>query len=221
MKREVDWALYLVTDQTLCGIRKLDEVVAAAVRGGVTVVQLREKSCSTRKFVEIGLQLKSILKPLNVPLLINDRVDVALACSADGVHIGQSDLTYQQARNILGPDVLIGLSVETIEQAIEAEQWEVDYLGVSPIFETSTKNDLVPAWGIEGLKHLRKYSNHKLIGIGGIQSTNVTEVLCAGADGVAVVSAICGSSDPESATRILRQKIEKKMSHNLDRGNST
>lgn len=208
MRRQIDWTLYLVTDQVLCRNLSIDDVVSAAVRGGVTAVQLREKDCTTRSFVELGKKLKSILDPLKVPLLINDRVDIALACEADGVHLGQSDLKYQDARKILGPNALIGLSVETFEQAIEAEQWDADYLGVSPVFETSTKKNLTTAWRIEGLSHLRKHSRHKLVGIGGIHSSNVADVITAGADGVAVVSAICGSDDPESSARGLREKIE-------------
>ena len=148
MRRPRDWSLYLVTDRGLTGSRPLAGVVAAAVRGGVTAVQLREKHCGTREFVELARCLKALLAPCGVPLIVNDRVDVALATDADGVHVGQSDLDCRDARRLLGPDAVVGLSVETMEQAERAAELDVDYLGVSPIFSTPTKTDTAAAWGV-------------------------------------------------------------------------
>ena len=199
MKRPVDWSLYLVTDRRLAGGRPLEAVVAAAVRGGVSAVQLREKECGTREFVELARKLKSLLGP--VPLIINDRVDVALAVGADGVHIGQSDMKYDDVRRLVGPDAIVGLSVDSAEQPAPAD---LDYLGVGPIFPTGTKTDAGPALGLEGLARLRAASRHILVGIGGINATNAAAVLGAGADAIAVVSAICAAPDPERAAAGLR-----------------
>jgi thiamine-phosphate pyrophosphorylase len=207
MIRPIDWRLYLVTDRRMAGARPIEDIVRAAVRGGVTAVQLREKECATREFVELARRLKALLSESGVPLIVNDRVDVALAAGADGVHIGQSDMTFADARAMLGPDALIGLSVETMEQAEAAGRLEAAYLGVSPIFPTPTKTDTAPAWGLDGLRRLRAASRHVLVGIGGIGVANAADVIAAGADGVAVVSAICGAPDPEAVSRELRRVL--------------
>jgi thiamine-phosphate pyrophosphorylase len=209
MKKLFDFSLYLVTDRALSGQKPIEEVVSSAVKGGVTAVQLREKTSSTSEFIELAFKLKRILVPLNIPLIINDRLDVALAANADGIHIGQNDMSYNNVRRLMGPDAIIGLSVETIQQAIEAENFDADYLGVSPVFQTPTKTDMVSQWGIKGLKELRKRSSHKLIAIGGINQSNADAVLNAGADGLAVVSAICSSADPEEASKQLSAIISK------------
>jgi thiamine-phosphate pyrophosphorylase len=208
-RQSVDWGLYLVTDRRLAGERSLEDVLRAAILGGVTVVQLREKECGTDEFVELARRLKAMLTPADVPLIINDRVEVALAARADGVHLGQSDMDYRQARSLLGPGAIVGLSVETMEQAEAAEALDVDYLGVSPIFPTPTKTDTTASWGIEGLAALRALSRHVLVAIGGINAANAAEVINAGADGIAVVSAICGAADPESAARALRCIVDE------------
>jgi thiamine-phosphate pyrophosphorylase len=207
-RRRVDPGLYLVTDRTLAGARPVEEVVRRALRGGVSMVQLREKELDTREFVTLARRLRAELAPAGVPLIINDRLDVALASGADGVHIGQRDMFCGDARRILGPDSIIGLSVETPEQAEEAERLDCDYLGVSPIFPTPTKTDVASSWGIEGLRNLRRRSRKVLVAIGGITSTNAAQVLGAGADAIAVVSAICGAEDPEAAARELARIIE-------------
>jgi len=208
MKRSIDWSLYLVTDRPLSLGRPIEEIVAAAVDGGVTAVQLREKECSAREFVALARHLKKLLTPRGVPLLINDRIDVALAAGADGVHIGQSDMAYRDARALLGVDALIGLSVETPMQAAEAEDWDCDYLGVGPIFPTATKSDAAPAWGLVQLAELRRTSRRRLVAIGGINASNAALVASAGADGLAVVSAICSAPDPRAAAANLRRLIE-------------
>jgi thiamine-phosphate pyrophosphorylase len=207
MRPRVDWSLYLVTDRALALGRPIEWVVAEAVAGGVTVVQLREKDCSTREFVALARRLVAMLSPLGVPLIINDRADVALAVGADGLHIGQSDMDYADARRIMGPDAIIGLSAQTTQEAVAAERLDVDCLGVGPIFATTTKEVDNPPWGPEGLRDLRARSRHALVGIGGINASNAASVIRAGADGVAVVSAICSAPDPRNAARELREII--------------
>jgi len=199
--------LYLVTDRTLSGERPLEEVVARAVRGGVSIVQLREKEASTRFFVEAAARMKQLLDPLGIPLIINDRVDVALAVGAAGVHIGQEDMPYPLARRLLGPRAIIGLSVETEEQVLEAEAYDVDYLAVSPVFLTPTKTDTRGSWGLEGLARVRRLSRHRLVAIGGLNAANAAQAIAAGADSIAVVSAICAAPNPDTAAAELNQII--------------
>jgi thiamine-phosphate pyrophosphorylase len=208
MQRWLQHGVYLVTDRKLSLGRPVDEVVLQAVRGGVSTVQLREKDVPTRLFVEEAAHIKRLLAPHGVPLIINDRVDVALAVEADGVHIGQEDMPYPLARKLLGRQrwlqpAIIGLSVETIEQVLEAEAFDVDYLGVSPIFTTATKPDTGPAWGLEGLARARRLSRHRLVAIGGLNADNAGAVIRAGADCIAVVSAISSADDPRRAAEEL------------------
>ena len=195
--------LYLVTDRDLCRGRPLEEVVAAAVDGGASCVQIREKNLSTRAFIAEARAIKKLLADRGVPLIINDRLDVALAAEADGIHIGQDDMPYPLARRILGKGKIIGLSVETWEDVEEAEDWDVDYLGVSPIFATPTKTDTRGDWGLDGLARIRARSRHPLVAIGGLNAGNAGAVMSAGADGIAVVSAICAAADPLQAAREL------------------
>jgi len=199
--------LHLVTDRNLTLGRSLIDIVRAAAAGGVSVVQLREKDCSTRDFVELGRAVCAELNKLNIPLIINDRIDVALAVGADGVHIGQSDMPYTMARELMGPDALIGLSVETPEQAAAAQHLDVDYLGLSPVFSTTTKADIAPPLGLAGVRRIRTESRHRLIAIGGINQDNAIDVINAGADGLAVVSAICSAKDPQTAAANLNYGI--------------
>lgn len=203
MKQHHIQGLYLVTNRISSGKRSVVEVALEAVKGGATIVQLREKQLATRPFVEEARRLKEILAPHDVPLIINDRLDVALAAGADGVHIGQEDMPYQLARQLMGPDAIIGLSVETMDEVVQAEAYDVDYLGVSPIFETQTKVDTKGSWGLDGLAAVRATSRHPLVAIGGLKATNIRQVIEAGADAVAVVSAICAASDPQQAARAL------------------
>lgn len=209
MKARRSWELYLITDCGLAGGRPIEGVVEAAVRGGATAVQLREKNCCTRDFVELGRALERTLAPLEVPLIVNDRLDVALAIGAAGVHIGQHDMDYESARRLLGPDAVIGLSVETVEQARAAESLDADYLGVGPVFPTATKADAAAAVGLAGLAQVRAVSRHRLVAIGGICAGNARQAMEAGADGVAVVSAICAAGDPERAARDLWHAIKQ------------
>lgn len=209
MNSEIDWSLYLVTDRELAGNRSIEDVVAAGVKGGVTVVQLREKNCSTLEYILLAKRVKLILKSAGVPLIINDRIDVALACQADGVHVGQTDMPYQEARRIMGRKAIVGLTVETMDQARQAENLDADYLGVSTIYGTPTKTDTINEWGLDGLQYLRGQTKHLLVAIGGINRSNAANVIQAGADGIAVVSAICAAPDPESAAKELSSIISQ------------
>ncbi|MEN6374273.1 MAG: thiamine phosphate synthase [Smithella sp.] len=201
--------LYLVTDRDLCVQKSLEDVVWQSVKGGVSCVQLREKDISTRLFVSEAQRIKKLLEPCKIPLIINDRIDVALACGADGVHIGQDDMPYSIARKLLGQKAIIGLSVETWDDVEESRKLDVDYIGVSPVFATPTKTDTKGAWGLEGLAKIKKFSRHPVVAIGGLNEFNVRETVLAGADCVAVVSAICAASDPEAAARKLSNIIEE------------
>ena len=195
--------LYLVTDRALCGGRTLETLVAAAVAGGVACVQLREKDLSTRAFIELAVALKHLLAPAKVPLIINDRLDVALASGADGLHVGQEDMPCGLVRRFMGPRAVIGLSVETWEDVERAQDQDVDYLGISPVFPTPTKTDTKAAWGLEGIRRIRAFSRHPLVAIGGLNPGNAGAAVQAGAEGIAVVSAICASADPTRAAREL------------------
>ena len=149
--------------------------------------------------------MKAIMAPFNIPLTINDRLDVALAVGADGVHLGQEDMPYKTARQLMGPKAIIGLSVETWEDVEQAQELDCDYLGVSPVFATPTKQDTKAPWGLEGLAKIRAFSRHSLVGIGGIHKGNAEAVVMAGADSIAVISAICASPDPFKSARELNQ----------------
>ncbi len=196
--------VYLVTDQPALRGRSLTDVVMQAVQGGVTCVQLREKTASTRDFVALALALQTLIKPRGVPLVINDRIDVALACGAQGVHLGQSDMPVALARQLLPPEVFIGLSVENLDDVRRAAQQPVDHLGVSPVFATPTKLDTASPWGLGGLHQVRALTDLPLVAIGGIHLGNAAEVLAAGANGLAVVSAICSADDPRAAAQAFR-----------------
>lgn len=205
-------SLYLVTDRSLSLGRSLLEVVAGAVRSGVTMVQLREKEADTREFIELGQAIKAILHPAGIPLIINDRADIALVIGADGLHIGQQDMTYGDARRLLGPEAIIGISIENEVQARECLLFSgLDYIGASPVFATPTKRDTAPALGLAGLRTIRDIVGPQLpiVAIGGIHLTNIQDIIHAGADGVAVVSAICSAPDPAQATRELLAVVEK------------
>jgi thiamine-phosphate pyrophosphorylase len=181
----IDYSLYLVTDRNLAKGRSTLEIVQAAVEGGVTCVQLREKECSILEFIQQALAVKDFLKDRGVPLIINDRVDVALAVAADGVHLGQTDMPLQTAQKIVGGSMIIGISAESLEDAVEAERGGADYLGVSPIYATPTKPDTAPPLGLEGLKAIRE------------------------AVKLPLVSAIVAAGDPAGAARNLKQIIDE------------
>ncbi|MGA1978085.1 MAG: thiamine phosphate synthase [Bacteroidales bacterium] len=204
---DFDLSLYLVTDRYLSKGRPIEWIVEEAVRGGVTMVQLREKDCSTREFIELAIRLRQKLAPLKVPLIINDRADVALAADADGLHIGQKDMPYDKARRLLGREKIIGLSVENIELVHEANNLDVDYIGISPVFITATKTDTSEPFGLEGIKQVMLLSRHPAVAIGGINNENATAIIQAGANGIAVVSAICSADNPREAASKLNKLI--------------
>ena len=191
--------LYLVTDQAALRGRTLADVVLQAVQGGVTCVQLREKTRNTRDFLAQARVLMALLEPHGVPLIINDRIDIALASGAQGVHLGQSDMPVQEARRLLPPKVFIGWSVETADDVHRALHLPVDYLGMSPVFATPTKTDTRTPWGLEGVRNVRRQTALPLVAIGGVHAANAADLLRAGADGLAVVSAICSAPDPAAA----------------------
>ena len=203
--------LYLVTDQSLMRDRLLADVVGAAVLGGVSCVQLREKNLNTREFLAQALMLKKLLAPHGVPLVINDRIDIALTCGAEGVHLGQSDLPVGKARSLLPPGIFVGWSVEFMNDVFQSATLPVDYLGVSPIFATPTKTDTKNAWGLDGLNKVRAATRLPLVAIGGIHGGNGREVLRAGADSLAVVSALCGADDPQATAENLRMLCDEEL----------
>lgn len=204
----VDLTLYLVTDSDLCPPEKMLEVVDKAIRGGVTLVQLREKTASSREFYQRALAIKEVTSAHHVPLIINDRLDIALAVDADGLHIGQEDLPASVARRILGPDKLLGVSASTVEEAVAAARDGADHLGVGALFPTDTKevDHLVDA---STIRRIRQQSGLPLVGIGGIKANNMGVLRGSLADGVAVVSAIMCAYDPESAARQLVEAYRK------------
>lgn len=199
--------LYLVTDTGLCGSRGVAATVEAAIAGGVTVVQLRDPGATGAELFATAVALREILRPRGIPFIVNDRLDVALAARADGVHLGQSDLPVTEARRIAGPDFLIGLSVSTVGEAAAAGQLPVDYLGVGPVFATPTKADAAPALGLAGTAEVVRASALPTVAIGGINTGNAADVVATGVGGLCVVSAICAAPEPAAAARELEKVI--------------
>ncbi|MBT8355931.1 MAG: thiamine phosphate synthase [Desulfofustis sp.] len=205
----IDFSLYLVTDRSLSKGRSNRDIVEAAVAGGVTCVQLREKHCGTREFIHEALALRPLLRDRRIPLIINDRLDIALAVEADGVHLGQSDMPLAMARKIAGSSLIIGISAESTDDALKAEQEGADYIGISPVFSTPTKTDTAAPLDLGGVNKICGLVDIPLVGIGGINRYNAASVIGAGADGVAVVSAIVSADDPTDATRTLKTLVEQ------------
>ncbi|NNK56170.1 MAG: thiamine phosphate synthase [Desulfofustis sp.] len=205
----IDFSLYLVTDRSLSKGRSNRDIVVAAVAGGVTCVQLREKHCGTREFIHEALALRPLLRDRRIPLIINDRLDIALAVEADGVHLGQSDMPLAMARKIAGSSLIIGISAESTDDALKAEQEGADYIGISPVFSTPTKTDTAAPLDLGGVNKICGLVDIPLVGIGGINRYNAASVIGAGADGVAVVSAIVSADDPTDATRTLKTLVEQ------------
>ena len=193
--------LCLVTDRGLAGGRSVVDIALAAARGGATMVQLRDKDATTRAFVEQARALMAALKPLGVPLAVNDRLDIALAVDADGLHVGQDDLPVAEARRLLGPGKFVGLSITAVDQALRPDAEAADYLGVGPIYAQQTKADAKAPLGLDGLRRIRGLTSKPIVAIGGLTPDNSAPALAAGADGLAVVSAIVAAADPEAAAR--------------------
>ncbi|HQC53032.1 MAG TPA: thiamine phosphate synthase [Lentisphaeria bacterium] len=203
----LDMRLYLVTDRSHLAGRDFLTVLDAALRGGVTMIQLREKEASSREFFDLAIQVRELSHSHGVPLWINDRLDIALAVEADGLHIGQSDLPAAVARRLMPPAMKLGVSAQTVEQAVQAERDGADCLGVGAMFPTGTKSDAKPVSADE-LRRIKQTVRIPIVAIGGINASNLALPMRCGVDGVAVVSAIMSAPDPEAAARELREKID-------------
>ncbi|MBD9447212.1 thiamine phosphate synthase [Rhizobium sp. RHZ01] len=207
--RTIDLSLYLVLDSGLCAGFGMVETARAAVAGGASVVQLRDKHADTPLMIETGRALKAALSGTGALLIVNDDVEAAVAIGADGLHIGQEDMDAPTARARIGDDMILGLSVETEALAAGVDPAIVDYAGIGPVFATSTKADHKEPTGFAGLARLVRACPVPAVAIGGLKAAHVGDVFAAGADGLAVVSAICGTRDPEAAAREIAENIRK------------
>lgn len=203
MKPKIDYSIYLVTDRDLMSTETLEEAVEQAISGGCTLVQLREKDCSSLDFYNTAIKVKEITDKYNVPLLINDRVDIALAVNAAGVHVGQSDLPLRVVRKIMGEEKIIGVSTGNLEQALKAQKDGADYLGVGAMYSTGTKKDAKPT-SMEELKKIRENVSIPIVVIGGINKDRVKDFEGTGIDGLAIVSAIIAQKDIAGAAREIK-----------------
>lgn len=201
--------LHLVLGHEDCQDRDIEAIITQAIKGGITHVQLREKHLSTRAFLETGRRLQKILALTHIPLIINDRIDIALALNAAGVHLGQTDLPYPEARTLLGPKKIIGLTVHSPEEMLSANEHAVDYVGVGPVFATLSKEDAPSPLGLTQLTELIKLAKHPVIAIGGINAQNLPLLMPTGISGIAVISAITHAADPEAATQALAQILKQ------------
>jgi thiamine-phosphate pyrophosphorylase len=208
MRREIDLRLYYVTDTPLSAGRGVVETVMAAVRGGATLVQLRDPLAKAGELVRLGHALKAALDTVGVPLIVNDRPDVAFAIGAAGVHVGQDDLPVEAVRRLLGPDAIIGLSITDISEMRRVPWGLIDHIGVGPVVSKGVKPDAAEPMGLKGLSACVMASRKPIVAIGGIGVENAADCISAGADGVAVVAAIAGASDPETAARRLRCTVD-------------
>lgn len=202
-----EWGLYVITDAGLSGGRSHTEVLREAIAGGATVVQLRDKGLTTRELVEEGQRLRSMTREMGALLMVNDRIDVALAVEADGVHVGPDDMPVAVARELVGPDRIIGASAGTVDEARAAQADGADYLGVGSVYATGTKADAGEPIGPEGLACIAASASIPVVGIGGIAEDNAAEVISAGAEGVAVISAVVSADDVQAAARRLVERI--------------
>jgi thiamine-phosphate pyrophosphorylase len=215
MKRPLDLSTYLVTDRGLCGERGVEAVVRQAIAGGVSLVQLRDPDAETGQLVTQARALLALLRPAGIPLIINDRVDVALAVSADGVHVGQRDMAVADVRALVGSELIVGLSISTLAELERSAPAlaAVDYLGVGPIFATQTKPDAALPIGLAGLAEVVARTVLPVVAIGGVKRENAAETIRVGAHGVAVVSDICCASDPAQATEQLVRAVREARVH--------
>ena len=209
---QIDLSLYLVLDPELCGgVEGMVRTARLAAENGATAVQLRAPEWKKRQWLSAARDLKAVLAPFGVPLIINDQVDVALMVEADGVHVGQDDLPAAEVRALIGPQMILGLSVTTFAE-LGCVPAGVDYLGIGPVYPTGSKPDAAPATGLEAFAAMMAATHLPVVAIGGIHSGNCAPLFAAGAKGVAVISAICGQADPARATRDLRAKVEECLS---------
>ena len=207
MKLKPDYSLYLCTDSTLMSCKTVEESVEKAVIGGCTVVQLREKNCSSREFYELALRVKKITDSYKIPLIINDRLDICLAADADGVHLGQQDLPCAEARKILGKDKIIGVSAALPEEAAAAEAAGADYLGVGAVFPTSTKTNTRPVT-VETIRAIRAAVSIPFVVIGGVNQSNISSLYGLGINGAAVISAVISQPDITEAARQMKAAVK-------------
>jgi thiamine-phosphate pyrophosphorylase len=208
MKPEIDYSLYLVTDRELMSTPTLEQAVEQAVAGGCTLVQLREKSASSLEFYKTAESVKKITDRHRIPLIINDRADVALAVNAAGVHIGQSDLPAAAVRRMIGEDKILGVSASSLEEAAKAEQDGADYLGIGAMFATGTKTD-AELVTMDELKKIKAAVSLPIVVIGGINQRTVPAFAHTGIDGIAVVSALIGAKDITNAARELKELFQR------------
>lgn len=205
-KSKIDYTLYLCTDRKLMSCETVEESVESSIKGGCTLIQLREKECSSKEFYRLALRVKKITDKYNVPLIINDRFDIALLAGADGVHLGQSDLPCREVRKLAGEDFIIGVSAVTPEEAEKAQKDGADYLGVGAMYATSTKTDARPVT-IETLKEIRNRVNIPIVAIGGINESRLPDFKGTGINGFSVISAVISQPDIENAAKSLKSKI--------------
>jgi thiamine-phosphate pyrophosphorylase len=203
MKPEIDYTLYLVTDRELMAAACIEECVEQAISGGCTVVQLREKNASSREFYQTALRLRELTARYKVPLIINDRADIALAVDADGIHVGQDDLPYDVVRRMAGADKIIGVSVSNLTEALTAAEMGADYLGVGAMFATDTKTEAALT-SMDELNRIRAQVDIPLVVIGGINKSTIPLFCGTGIDGIAVVSAIVSQKNPAETSRELK-----------------
>jgi thiamine-phosphate pyrophosphorylase len=199
--RRFDLSLYLIADPSVTGGRALDAVVAAAAKGGVTLVQLRDKHATTRQLIDSASRLLAVLRPHAIPLIINDRVDVALAANADGVHVGDEDMPAAEARRLIGPDRILGVTLRTTAQTRAVDREVVDYGGVGPIRASTTKANTAAPRGVDGFAAFRKLVPVPTVAIGGITADLAASLVTGGADGLAIAAGICTAADPAAAAR--------------------
>lgn len=210
-----NWTLYFVADRDALPGRQLLETTRAALQGGVTAVQLRDKSGGTREMLELARALLALTRAAGVPLIVNDRADVALALGADGVHVGQDDLPALDVRQLIGPERILGVSAGTVAEARQAQADGADYTGAGDVFGTLSKPDAGPPIGLSALAEIARAVALPVVGIGGITEANAASVTEAGAAGVAVISAITRSSNPEDAARCLRKTLNLSLRRNV------
>jgi thiamine-phosphate pyrophosphorylase len=208
MRLAVDLRVYYVTDTPLSSERGLVETAMAAVRGGATLVQLRDPKAKAGDLVRMGRALKAALDAVGVPLIVNDRPDIAFAIGAAGVHIGQDDLPPEAVRRLLGPDAIIGLSITDLSQMKRVPWGLIDHIGVGPVVSKGVKPDAAEPMGLKGLSACAMASRKPVVAIGGIGIENAADCIAAGTDGVAVVAAIAGATDPEATARRLRSTVD-------------
>lgn len=201
--------LYVITDPDLSRGRSHIEVAELAIAGGATVIQLRDKKAHTRKLIEVGQALRDITRRSGVTFILNDRVDVALAVDADGVHLGEDDMPVSLARKLLGPNKILGASPENPDYARREEAAGADYLGIGSVFGTSTKPDAGPPIGLDALARVKRSVKIPVIAIGGVNASNAAQAILAGADGVAVISAVVGAQDITKAAQQLREIVRE------------